>query len=192
MACPESASSVHAASQVPTARLAWFCIRTQPKHEHIAAAHLRKEHNLEVLLPRIRYKRVTRQGRVWVTEALFPSYLFARFDLQASLKAVQHGRGVRSVVHFGDRWPTVPEAALAELRSILGNEDVHLVAPELEPGEPVKVLGGAFRGLLAVVQQVMPGNDRVAVLMDFLGRQTTVRVDRSLLVLERDGRNVAL
>jgi hypothetical protein len=32
---------------------AWFCVRSQPKHEHIAAAHLKQEPGIEVYLPRI-------------------------------------------------------------------------------------------------------------------------------------------
>src|SRR6185312_13830264 len=60
---------------------AWFCLRTHPKHECVAAAQLRQEANIEVFLPRIRFKRATRCGPAWVTEALFQNYLFAKFDL---------------------------------------------------------------------------------------------------------------
>src|SRR5512137_7046 len=96
---------------------AWFCLRTQPKHEHIAAAHLQQDSDIAVYLPRIRFKRATRRGPVWFTEALFPNYLFARFDLAACLRRVCHARGIRGVVHFGDRWPIVPETVIDELRA---------------------------------------------------------------------------
>ena len=56
----------------------WFCLRAQPKHEHIAAAHLQKVSEVEVFLPRVRFQRATRQGMAWVTEALFPNYFFSR------------------------------------------------------------------------------------------------------------------
>ena len=59
-------------SHAPGAAPAWFCLRTQPKHEHIAAAHFRGDPDLEVYLPRIRFKRATRRGPVWFTEALVP------------------------------------------------------------------------------------------------------------------------
>ena len=81
--------------------LNWFCLRSQTKHEHIAAAHLAQLPKLEVYLPRIRFKRSTRMGPAWFTEALFPSYLFARFDLLSSVRRVHHARGVTGVVHFG-------------------------------------------------------------------------------------------
>lgn len=180
------------AKRAKTPGAAWFCVRAQPKHEHIAAACLRQDAGIEVFLPRIRYKRPTRQGAAWVTEALFPNYLFARFELSASLRRVHHARGVRGVVHFGDRWPEVPEGAIAELQSMLGQSEVHSIEPEVAAGERVEVFSGAFQGLQAVVERVMPGKDRVAVLMEFLGRQTRVQVDRSLLAIEKQGRKFSL
>ena len=169
---------------------AWFCLRAQPKHEHIAAAHLRQDAHIEVFLPRIRFKRMTRQGPAWTTEALFPNYLFARFNLVNSLRQVHHSRGVRGIVHFGERWPTIPDAVINDLRTVMGMEDVHVLAAEPQPGETAQIGGGVFQGLEAVITRVMPGQARVAVLMDFLGQQTTVEVDRSLLILEREGRRL--
>jgi transcriptional antiterminator RfaH len=171
---------------------AWFCLRSQPKHEHIAAAHLRQEPDVEVFLPRLRFKRATRQGHAWVTEALFPSYFFARFDWWTCLRKVHHARGVRGVVHFNDRWPTIPDHVIAELRVHLGHEELYHLEPDLQPGEEVLVTGGAFEGLVAVVQRAMPSKQRVALLMDFLGRQTSVQVDRRWVVVEKEGRKIGL
>jgi transcriptional antiterminator RfaH len=180
------------AGQAGAGTVAWFCVRSQPKHEHIAAAHLRQDADVEVFLPRLRFKRATRQGRVWVTEALFPSYFFARFDWMLCLRKVHHARGVRQVVHFGERWPTIPDRVVHELRASLGEEEIHQLDPDLQPGDEVKVIGGAFEGLQAVVQYPMPGRQRVAVLMDFLGQQTAVQVDRRWVVVEKEGRKIGL
>ena len=171
---------------------AWFSLRTQPKHEHIAAAHLQQEPDLEVYLPRIRFKRATRRGPVWFTEALFPNYLFARFELAACLRRVCHARGVRGVVHFGDRWPVVPDGVVAELRSTIGTDQVHVIREELRPGETVQIAGGAFHGLQAVVTRVMPSRARVAVLLEFLGQQTTVELPGESLIREGDERRLVL
>jgi transcriptional antiterminator RfaH len=158
---------------------AWFCLRTHLKHEHIAAAQLRQDPQLDVFLPRIRYQRATRSGPAWVTEALFQSYVFARFDLATALRRVQYARAVRGVVHFGTRWPTIPEATIAELRSAMDGAELRTVENVLRPGDAVEINSGAMRGLQAVVSRVMPSRQRVAVLLDFLGRQTMVELDRN-------------
>jgi transcriptional antiterminator RfaH len=171
---------------------AWFCVQSQPKHEHIAAAHLRQEPDVSVFLPRLRFQRSTRQGRVWVTEALFPGYFFARFDWMTGARKVHHARGVRRIVHFGARWPTIPDAVIAELQTHLGEDAVCHLVPDPKPGDEVQIVSGVFEGLQALVQRVMPGRERVAVLMEFLGRQTTVEVDRQRVLIEVEGRKLAL
>ena len=49
-------------SSTVAAHTAWFCVRSQPKHEHIAAANLRRNPDIDVLNLRIRFKRSTRRG----------------------------------------------------------------------------------------------------------------------------------
>jgi transcriptional antiterminator RfaH len=164
-------------------RVAWFCVRTHPKHEHIAAAHLRQDRDIEVFLPRLRYKRSTRSGMAWVTEALFRDYLFARFDLDSTLRRVQGARSVRGVVHFGFRWPTIPENIIADLQAAMGGQDVRLIDETLSPGDLVQIGGGPMHGLEGVVSRVMPARERVAVLLEFLGRQTMVELNRCQLQL---------
>src|ERR1041385_5012998 len=117
------------ASEAPDG-LAWFCLRSQPKHEHIAARHLRQMPGVEVFLPRVRFRRKTRRGAEWTTEALFPNYLFARFDWHASLRRVHHAPGVSNVVHFGQRWPTISDNVMADLRRLFGAEQVHVLPAE--------------------------------------------------------------
>lgn len=164
---------------------AWFCLRTQPKHEHIAAGHLSRHEHLEILNPRIRFRRSTRKGIVWVTEPLFPCYLFARFDLDHSLARVQYAPGVSRVVHFGTLWPVVPDSVIGELRAALGRTEVHVIAAEPRVGEEIRIGEGAFQGLEAVILQVMPARERVKVLLDFLGRQTMVELDLRAVIRSR-------
>ena len=170
---------------------AWFCVRSRPKHEHIAAARLR-EAGLEVFLPRLRFKKGSVRGPVWVTEALFPNYLFARFDLRASLRLVRSAAGVSQVVHFGEITPAVPDDVVNELRAHLGTEELHVIPENFAPDERVQISGGVLHGLSAVITQVMPAKERVKVLLEFLGQQTVVEVDALTLVREKGPREKLL
>ncbi len=161
---------------------AWYCVQTQPKREHIAASNLRQDAHVESFLPRIRYRHSTRRGPAWVTEALFPGYLFARFPLASLLRRVQSQRGVRGVVHFGDRWPSIPDPLIAELRTIVGDAEIKILSPDLNAGDTVEVAAGVFQGFQALVARVIPRRQRVSILLDFLGRQTAVELNRNQLV----------
>jgi len=163
---------------------AWYCVRSQPRHEHIAAANLRRHLHLEVFHPRIRFRRPTRRGPVWVTEALFPNYLFVRFDWHQLLASIQHAAGVAGVVHFGQFWPSIPPDAIHELQTMVGGEETRVVEETLEVGTEIQIAGGAFDGFRAVVTRLMPARQRVAVLLDFLGKQTLVELDRGAVITD--------
>jgi transcriptional antiterminator RfaH len=166
-------------NQMDSGESAWYCIRSQPKHEHIAAAHLRLLEGVTVLCPRIKFKRATRQGLVWVTEAMFPGYLFARFELAAMHRHVRYSQGVSGIVRFADRYPTIEEEAISQLHGHMGAAEVKELVYELSEGDQVQIVGGAFVGLDAVVTQVLSAKERVKVLMDFLGRKMEAEVQCS-------------
>jgi transcriptional antiterminator RfaH len=161
--------------------LNWFCVRSQPKHEHIAAAHL-KSAGHEVFLPRIRYKKATRRGPVWFNEALFPNYVFARFVWKDSLADVMHCRGVSTVIHFGEHWPIITDGDIGCLRELADDTNMFTVEEMFNPGEEVAIAGGSFNGLTGVVQKYLPSRQRVAILLEFLGRQTQVEISPDQLV----------
>jgi transcriptional antiterminator RfaH len=173
-------------SQTDSREPAWYCLRAQPKHEHIAAAHLRLLKEVTVFCPRIRFKRATRQGLAWVTEAMFPGYLFARFELGEMHRQVGYAHGVTSIVRFGDRYPTIDEGALVQLQDHTGGAEVKEVDYRLSQGDEVKIAEGAFAGLEAVVTQVLSAKQRVKVLMDFLGRKMEAEVEHSSVLRQVD------
>lgn len=162
----------------------WFCLRSHPKHEHIAAAELRQWEGVEVFCPRIRFRRSTKRGAVWTTEALFPNYLFARYDPQEFLCAVRSARGVSSIVNFGGKYPRVADSAITELRESVGGCEVETVSPVLQIGDRVTIAGGAFHGLQSVIHCIMPARQRVAVLLEFLGQTTMVELNIADVIRE--------
>ena len=178
--CNGASSPAVTAAGGPT--VAWFCLRSQPKHEHIAARHLQQMEDVQVFNPRVCFHRRTRHGEVLVTEAMFPNYLFARFDWNVSLSRVHYAPGVSCVVHFGDKWPTVPDSMIDEIRSSLGDEGVHLLGNAPEVGEEVELADPAFIGWQAVIARYLPGSQRVTVLMHLLGRQNSVEVGTNAII----------
>jgi len=166
-----------------SAEPAWYCLRSQPKHEHIAAAHLRILEGVTIFCPRIRFKRPTRKGLVWVTEAMFPGYLFACFELAEMHRQVRYAHGVSGIVRFADQYPMIEEGALAQLRDQTGITEIKELSYELSQGDQVKIVNGTFTGLEAVVTQVLPAKERVKVLMDFLGRKIEAEVEHSNVLL---------
>jgi len=161
----------------PTKRdRAWFCVRTKPKTEHIAAAHLRDLENVNVFCPRVRFKRPRGQRTMWVTEALFPGYVFAKFNWFNQVKAVFYANGVSGIVKFGDNWPIIDDHIIEDWQASMGEDELAVCDELPEPGEDVLITEGAFTGSIAEVVKVSSSRKRIAVLMDFLGRQMQVEL----------------
>ena len=154
----------------------WFCLRTQPKHEHIAAMTLRRQVQVHCFSPRVRFKKATRRGAVWFVEAMFPGYLFAEFVYSLLHRRVEHASGIQGIVHFGDNLATIEPEIISSLREKAGAEEIVTVDPDIKPGQSVRIAAGPFQGLEAVVTNVMPAKERVRVLLEFLGRTVETEV----------------
>src|ERR1700751_784239 len=98
----------------------WFCLRAQPKREHIAAACLRQISQVEVFCPRLRFRKSTKRGLVWFVESMFPGYLFARFEYASLHRRISQRPGVSGFVQFGERIALLPDALIKEIRSRTG------------------------------------------------------------------------
>jgi transcription antitermination factor NusG len=168
----------------------WYCVHTKPKCEHLVAAALRQFEDVETWCPRLRFQRSTPRGKVWFTEALFPSYLFARYDLATKLRAVKHTHNVIRVLEFGERPVPVPDEAIAELRKEMGGNEVREVTYGVRVGDSVEVAEGPMRGLKGIVQGFLSGEERVRILLEFLGRESVVVVPASKLLSDRAPREV--
>ncbi|MCW1912654.1 hypothetical protein OJ996_03650 [Luteolibacter sp. GHJ8] len=172
----------------PSREAEWFCLKTQTKREAIAAAHLRELEGVEVFCPMLRYRKATRRGKVWWVEALFPGYVLARFRLESEERAVMYSQGVRGLVRFGDKVPSVPDDFVDALRLEVarqGAKEVLTVGPRITEGEEVELAHGPLGGVRATVVEVLPARERVKVLLEFLGREQVIEVDLFSLLLPR-------
>jgi len=166
--------------------LSWYCVRTKPKHDHIAAANLRRNLGLQVFNPSLRFERTTRSGIRRVTEPLFPCYVFVQCAPE-SFDGIQHANGVASLVHFGTRVPPIADSIIAELQALFPSVEPLSVEDRILPGEEVAVGEGPFSGMKAVVLRVLPARQRVQVLLEVLGRPAPLELDWNFVV--REGRN---
>ena len=156
----------------------WFCLRSQPKHEHIAAAHLRQMAGVEVFCPRLRFQRATIRGAKWFEEAMFPGYLFAQFDYIERHKEVRYAMGINGILRYGKDYGRIADAIVEGLRLQTNDKHVAVIDSTVKEGDAVKIITGALCGLEAVVTQVLSGRERVRILVTFLGREIHAEVPR--------------
>ena len=160
----------------------WFCLRSQTKREHIAAALLGAIEDIEVFCPRIRAYKKTKLGKKPYTEALFPAYLFAKFDAQQHYRQVIHTPGVTGIIGTGQK-RVIPEDVIRDLQRSLPETILESPDPSLAVGAQVEIIEGGLKGLQATVLAHLPAKNRVEVLLDFLGREIKVLTDYESIFL---------
>ena len=156
---------------------AWYCLKSKPKQEHIATGYLKYHLNIEVFCPRMRYKKATSRGPVWFTEAIFPSYVFAKFDASTDFRKVSQAIGIESIVHFGDEIPVIPENIIQDLRKHMDGKEMIVFSQPVDVGETVNIINGPMMGMEVVVTGFLPAKQRVKILVDVLGNTTTAEID---------------
>jgi transcriptional antiterminator RfaH len=163
----------------------WFCLRTQTKREHIAAAILSKIDDVETFCPRISQVKKTKTGKKRFVEALFPGYIFARFSLQDHYRRVIHSQGVTGIVGRGNQ-KAVPEKLIEDLRASLPDAVVEAPDLSIEPGAQVKFVSGSLKGLNGQVLAQLPAGNRIHILLEFLGQEITVAASADDILLASD------
>jgi transcriptional antiterminator RfaH len=148
----------------------WFCLRAQPKREHIAAACLRRHSEVKVFCPRVRFRKHTSRGPVWFVESMFPGYLFAQFNYATSYRRVRQEPGVSGFVQFGDRLALLPDKLISEMAVRVDKDELLEIDRGLEPGQNVQFTKGPFQGLEALVTRLITARDRVEILIEWMGR----------------------
>lgn len=147
----------------------WYCLRAKPKKERMASMSLASMHGLDVFCPQIRFRRKTVRGSIWFQEAMFPGYIFARFDMFSMKRAVSYAPGVLNIPMFNGRIVSIPASIIESLQADLDENSVVDAGITLEVGEETTILEGSMRGLKVKVIKVMPAEGRVGVLLEMLG-----------------------
>ena len=162
----------------------WFVAHTQPHAEAKAAAHLNRQ-GFGIYFPRYLKRRRHARKIETVAAPLFPRYLFVAVDLAAQRwRSIYSTAGVTRLVCNGDDPAAVPEAVVAALKD---REDeagfIKLESrPVFRPGEKVRVLDGAFSSCLGLFEG-MAERERIAILLDLLGRKVRVVLDADLVAV---------
>ena len=156
----------------------WYVVQTHIHSEAKAASHLIRQ-GFSIYLPRYLKRRRHARKIETVTMPLFPRYLFVTIDRATQgWRAIQSTIGVSRLVCNGDEPAAVPPNVISDLRL---REDANgliplNVGPRFTPGDKVRVVEGLFTGCLGLFQG-MTDQERVAILLDMLGRKTRVVLD---------------
>lgn len=160
----------------------WYLIHTKPRKEIVAEQNLQRQ-GYEVYLPRIQQPHRRRGRWVEVIDSLFPRYLFVRLQFgYDNIYSIRYTTGVHKLVSFGEEPTMVPDQIIESIRYAAdSNTGLHNPkGPLFKPGDTVIIDKGPLAGLRAIFL-AETGEERVNILLEMLGRQNRVTIERDLL-----------
>ena len=159
-------------------RTVWLLVRTKPKQERLAADFL-EQRGIQVYCPRVLEPRThLRAARNPVP--LFPAYLFARCAVEESFSAIGFCPGVSGPVRFGERLAAVDDRDIALLRRREEGKGYLVLSSLRKPpvaGSRVNVVRGPFSGMEGLVEQYLPSQERVRLLLKVVSGSWRAQVD---------------
>lgn len=162
---------------MPNSEILWHVAQTQSRREALAATELAKQ-GFEVYVPRY-VKKVRHARRIMdVATPLFPGYLFVGFGQQARWRNINGTVGVIRLMMAGER-PAPLGKSIVEGLMARGDEMGYIKLQSrdiFQPGDVVRVCHGSFAQALGLFEGVRDA-DRVAILLDLLGRKVRVLMD---------------
>jgi transcriptional antiterminator RfaH len=160
----------------------WYVVQTHIHAEAKAASNLIRQ-GFEIYLPRYLRRRSHARKIEKIAAPLFPRYMFVNIDIATQRwRSVQSTYGVSHLVLNGSDPVPVAGAVINELKA---REDaggfVKLDSrAKFTIGEKVRVVAGVFAENLGLFDG-MADRDRVAVLLDLLGRKVRVSIEADMV-----------
>jgi transcription antitermination factor NusG len=153
----------------------WYVVQAKGRREAAAGQHLQRR-GVEVFFPQLLLPRYL--GHARETVPMFPGYLFVRLVLPDQFDAVRWSPGVRRFVSASGQAAAVLDDGVVEfLRRNATPDGVVEARPNVDVGDRVRINGGPFDGLVAVIQRPPDARGRVKVLMELLtGRIVAARL----------------
>jgi transcriptional antiterminator RfaH len=156
----------------------WYVVQTHGHAETKALTHLMRQ-GFTAYLPRYLKRRRHARRIETVAAPLFPRYLFLTVDIMCQRWRPIHSTiGVARLVCNGDDPVPVADEVIETLRAREDEQGFVTLrqGPRFALGEKVRVLDGVFADCLGLFDG-MKDSDRVAVLLDLLGRKVRLVLD---------------
>jgi transcriptional antiterminator RfaH len=161
----------------------WHVVQVHAHAETKAQMHLARQ-GFGTYLPRYLKRRRHARRTETVAAPLYPSYLFVTIDpLIHRWRSIRSTVGVARLVCNGEVPAAIDDAVIHALKSRENAQGFIQLEhrPQFAAGDKVRVREGVFTDCLGLFES-MGDRERVAILLDLLGRKVRVVLDEEFVV----------
>ena len=136
---------------------------------------------IEVLSPKLKFRKYKEGKFVLVVEPMFPGYIFVRFHPIDEFRMVKYARGVKTIVHFGGKIVPLQDGMIDFIRTRLENGVASIEKQKIGKGEKILIKDGPFKGFSGIFEDELDGKERVAILLEGVNYCAKMEIDRDLI-----------
>ncbi|WP_346795967.1 transcription termination/antitermination NusG family protein [Halomonas sp. Bachu 37] len=163
----------------------WYAVQCKGGESFRAEDNLANQ-GFNVFHPILRRQRKRNSRLEWITEPLFPYYLFIELDqVTSNWRPIRSTRGVLRLLSFGNNPAPVPSELIQLLQGATITPEAPDI-PEFAPGETIHIEEGPFAGQGATFVEYLAkqksGEARAIVLLDLLNRPQRLEISLAQLL----------
>jgi transcriptional antiterminator RfaH len=161
----------------------WYCIYTKSNYEDPLCQRLSEFTDIELFNPKLKRKKYVRGKLTMVVEALFPCYVFARFDLLHYYHMIKYTRGVRRIIGNSLGYPKAVDDAIVHMIKLKAPDGyISFEQPKFSKGDKLIIKGGPFEGFIGLFMEELKPRDRILILLNTLKYEASIEVCRDFVV----------
>ncbi len=162
----------------------WYLIQFKPNSHGIAERNLNRQ-GFETFLPMQNITHRQESRFLSCLKPLFPGYMFVSVNSTlAPWRTINSTHGVSKIVSFGGKPKPLPPQLISSLILRCDASGILLPPKSIRAGDNVKILTGPFTNFISTVEKIDP-EQRIWVLMDFMGQKTRLRLKADQLQLAK-------
>ena len=162
--------------------LNWYVVHTYSGYENKVKANIEKtienrkmqDQIFEVRVPMQDVVEMKNGVRKVVSKKMFPGYVLVNMVMNDDTWfVVRNTRGVTGFVGPGSEPVPLSETEIRNLGIVEGDEEVQV---DIEPGDLVQVVSGAWEGRESVVKSINMNKQTLTIEVEMFGRETSVEI----------------
>ena len=168
----------------------WFVVNTYSGHENKVKEKLEmraesmdmQDFIYRVVIPEEKVVEVKDGVSKEKVKKMFPGYILVEMVMSdEAWYVVRNTPGVTGFIGSSGKGAKPTPLQPYEVDKILGNMGISRmdINTELNPGSKVKIIGGPFNGMFGTIDSVDLPNQKVMLLVDLFGQETSVEVELS-------------
>ncbi|MDB4229090.1 hypothetical protein N9805_00225 [Paracoccaceae bacterium] len=155
----------------------WIVARNKSNQDKIALINLERQ-NFEFFQPTFKTMSKRQNKFKKIIKPVFPGYIFIAINLEENnWHKINNTRGISSIIIFGNEIPLIRCELIEALKHRFSLNNTPKAVDSFEIGMNAEITNGPFAQLIGKIDET-DSDQRLWILLDFLGTQTRVSISK--------------